>query len=110
MKMKNSGFNHHQVLSDEKEIFLKFMKEKYPIFYNSNIFFRDIQFAITSFFDLKEKPINYGRAEQLTHNFIKQLEESDELQKVNNNAWRVNFKFEKPVDETELKETISEEG
>ena len=110
MKMRNSRFNHHQVLSDDKEIFLKYMKEKYPIFYNSNIFFRDIQFAITSFFDLKEKPIDYGRAEQLTHNFIKQLEETNELQKVNNNAWRVNFKFKKPIDETELTETISEEG
>ena len=110
MKMINGGFNHHKVLSDEKEIFLKFMKEKYPIFYNSNIFFRDIQFAITSFFDLKEKPVKYGRAEQLTHNFIKQLEEAGDLQKVNNNAWRVNFKFESPLESTELNESISEEG
>jgi hypothetical protein len=109
MKMRIGGFNHHQVLSEEKEIFLKFMREKYPIFYNSNIFFRDIHFAITSFFTLKEKPINYGRAEQLTYNFIKQLEETGELQKVSNNAWRVNFKFEDPLAETEIEETITEE-
>ena len=110
--MKNNGFNHHQVLSDEKELFLKFMNEKYPIFYNSNIFFRDIQFAITSFFSLKEKPVNYARAEQLTYNFIKQLEENNELQKVSKNAWRVNFHLENEIEneEEKVEAEIKEEG
>ena len=111
--MKSNNFNHHQVLSEEKETFLKFMNQKYPIFYNSNIFFRDIQFAITTFFTMKGKPINYSRAEQLTYNFIKQLEETDELQNVSKNTWRVNFHLEKKTEEENKEaevEDIKQEG
>ncbi|MBL1211987.1 MAG: hypothetical protein HND52_01405 [Ignavibacteriae bacterium] len=106
--MKNNGFSPHQILYDEKELFLKFMNEKYPIFFNSNIFFRDIQFALTSYFAYKEKPITYKMAEQLAQDLIEQLENNNELTKISNNSWRVDFHLEKQIENEE--EKIKEEG
>jgi hypothetical protein len=73
------------------------MKEKYRVFNNSNIFFRDIQYAIKSFLEKKDKKIKYAEAEKLAQEFITQMENGGQLKKMSNNAWKVNFSFEKSV-------------
>ena len=83
--------NHLQELKNNKEIFFNFMKEKYPIFFNSNIFARDIQYAIKSFFEKKDIRIAYPEAESLMEKFSKHLEETGDLEKLTINSWRVNF-------------------
>jgi len=67
------------------------MKEKYRLYLNSNIFFRDIQYAIKSYFDKKDIRIKYSQAEKVAYDFIKKLEDTGELKKMSNNAWKVNF-------------------
>ena len=78
-------------LTSNKSIFFKFMKEKYRLYLNSNIFFRDIQYAIKSYFDKKDIRIKYSQAEKVAYDFIKKLEDTGELKKMSNNAWKVNF-------------------
>jgi hypothetical protein len=104
MNRKKNNYNHFEDLKTNKDIFLNYMKEKYPIFYNSNIFFRDVQYAIESYFELKELPVTYKKAEDLAEQFIGMLEENNELVNVDNNAWKVNFKFENPE-----KQAVAEE-
>jgi len=84
-------------LTANRTIFFSFMKEKYNVFYNSNIFFRDIQYAIKSYFEKKNKRINYSDAEKIAKEFIVQMENDKQLIKMSNNAWKVNFSFEKSV-------------
>jgi hypothetical protein len=84
-------------LTANKTIFFSFMKEKYRVFNNSNIFFRDIQYAIKSYFEKKNKRISYSEAEKVTKDFITQMENDKQLIKMSNNAWKVNFSFEKNV-------------
>jgi hypothetical protein len=72
------------------------MKEKYPIFFNSNIFLRDILYSIKSYFEIKDKFLTYAQCEKLALDYINYLENSYDLKKVGNNAWKVNF-FDKPV-------------
>lgn len=96
--------NHLEDLKQNKEIFFNFMKEKYPIFYNSNIFARDLQYAIKQYFEKKDIFITYPEAERLMKEFSKYLEDKGELLKLNFNSWRVNF-FKPEVVEEELKET-----
>ncbi len=78
-------------LISNKIIFLKFMKEKYQVHLHSNIFFRDMLYAIKSFFEKKEHRIKYALAEKLALSFIAHLEKENELKKVSNNSWKVNF-------------------
>lgn len=78
-------------LTLNKSIFFKFMKEKYRLFLNSNIFFRDIQYAIKSYFEKKDIRIKYSQAEKIAYEFIERLEDTGELKKMSDNAWKVNF-------------------
>lgn len=88
-------------LMSQKEIFIKFMKEKYPLYYNSNIFLRDILYAIKSYFEKKDQRISYSEAERLAYSFVQKLEESKELIKISKNGWKVNFSFDKVVNTNE---------
>ncbi len=100
--------DYMSVLKSNEEIFFRFMREKYPFFYNSNIFFRDIQYSIISFFKLKNSPVPYADAEKLAVKFIDDLEKEEKLIKVSKNTWKVNFYLDKPVSETEEPAELAE--
>lgn len=80
-----------QDLISNKKLFFSFMKEKYPVFKESNIFFRDLQYAIRNYYTKKGKTIDYQKAEEITIVFIENLVNNGELKKISNNAWKVNF-------------------
>lgn len=104
--MKNYE-QYTQTLINEKEIFFNFMKEKYPIFFNSNIFYRDIQYAIKSFFEKRNSKINFSSLEIISKELVKHLESSGELVPLNNITWKVNFSNEKAVLINEQNEPVS---
>lgn len=80
-----------QDLIVNKKFFFSFMKEKYPVFKESNIFFRDLQYAIRNYYLKKGKTIDYLKAEKIASAFIENLVNEGELKKISNNAWKVNF-------------------
>jgi hypothetical protein len=82
---------HLATLKKEREIFIKFFGAKYKLFYNSNIFLRDLQFAILRFFDTKNISLSYSEAENLALMFTSELESENELIRITSNSWRVNF-------------------
>ncbi|MFA3783079.1 hypothetical protein ABRY23_08455 [Melioribacteraceae bacterium 4301-Me] len=82
------------LLLNEKKAFFKFMKTKYPLFYNSNIFLRDIQYAIKSYLEKKEINLTYPQAEKLAIEFAAALEKDGELVNIAPNAWKINFMIE----------------
>lgn len=86
--------NYIEDLKSNKNIFLKFMSEKYKIFTNSNIFLRDIQFAIKFYFEKKNIYLKYPQAEKLAKEFTSYLVDHNELSLVNENTWKVLFSFE----------------
>ena len=93
--------NYLNELKSNKEIFFNFMKEKFPIFFNSNIFLRDLLYAIKSYFERKDKILSYSQAEKLALEFAEYLEKSNEIKKVGNNAWKVNFFAKRVVTKVE---------
>ena len=78
-------------LISNKKLIFNFMKEKYPVFKASNIFFRDLQYAIRNYYMKKGKTIDYQKAEKIALEFIENLVNRGELKKISNNAWKVNF-------------------
>lgn len=100
--------NHFDELKQNQEIFFNYMKEKYPIFLNSNIFFRDIQYAIHSYFEKKDIKLKQRETENLASDFTKYLEAKGDLTRLNYNSYRVNFSLEKE-DSQEIEEIKKEE-
>jgi hypothetical protein len=88
--MKNQEERYSELVSN-KDIFFKFMKERYPIFFNSNLFLRDIQYAIRTYFERKDIMISYTEAEELMKKFTSLLESEGDLVRLNYNSWKVNF-------------------
>jgi len=99
--------NYFDELKNNQEIFFNFMKEKYRIFYNSNIFARDLQYAIKQYFEKKDIKITYPEAEELMIKFSGYLISKGDLTKISNNVWKVNF-FKPEVVEEETQKVIEE--
>ncbi|MCF8242765.1 MAG: hypothetical protein K9J16_15410 [Melioribacteraceae bacterium] len=96
--------DHLKELTTNEDIFFGFMKEKYPIFFNSNIFLRDLQYGIRSYFEKKDIDIDYPLAERLAHSYAEHLENDNKFIKISGNAWKVNFlKTENVTEESEEK-------
>ncbi|MFC2139109.1 hypothetical protein ACFLR4_00480 [Bacteroidota bacterium] len=88
-----------ETLRSNQDIFFNFMKEKYPVYTNSNIFHKDILYAIRSFFEKKNSQLSYSIAENLTRQFTEYLENKGDLVKLDKNSWKVNFSFKNSVEE-----------
>jgi hypothetical protein len=86
--------NYLQDLTASKTIFFNYMKEKYEVIYKSNIFLRDLLYAIKSFYEKKGITISYISAEKLALEFADQLVKSEELQPIKKNTWKVNFSLD----------------
>ncbi|MCF8268212.1 MAG: hypothetical protein K9I69_09000 [Ignavibacteriales bacterium] len=89
--MKVSNEKQLNELLNNKPIFFNYMRENYKLFNNSNIFFRDIQFAIRRYFSIKNQKLSYTGAETITKNFVVHLVNEKWLLQVGNNTWKVNF-------------------
>ncbi len=92
--------NYLEELITNQNIFFKFMKEKYPLFTNSNFFFRDLQYAIRSYFKKKNFKLGYTQSEKLALEFINYLEKEKKIKKISTNAWKVNFFLNNNVNES----------
>lgn len=84
---------HLEHLTENQKVFFNYMNENYKIFQYSNLFFRDLQYAIMSYFELKEKPIKYAYAEKVTQKFIEQMINNGELTKIDRKSWKINFEI-----------------
>ena len=83
--------DHLEHLKIKKEVFFNFMNENYTLFKYSNIFFRDVQYAIMSYFKTIEHPVSYATAGKLANGFIENLVRSSHLTQIDYKSWRVNF-------------------
>lgn len=87
------------ILKNNKDIFFNFMEAKYPLYKDSNIFLRDLLYAIKNFFEKKNSELSYSTAENLALAFAAYLEANGEFTKLRFDTWRVNFSTEKVVKE-----------
>ena len=102
--------NHLNELINNKEIFFRFIAERFPVFTGANVFFRDIQFGIKFYFEKKDVFLKYPEAEKLAADFIAKLEENGDLTRYNDHTWKVNLIFkEEVVEEEPTEEEVKEE-
>lgn len=88
-------------LTVDINILLEFLRAKFPMFHNSNFFFRDLQFGIKSFFEKKDIYLGYSKSEQLAKMISEFLQNEGIFVPTNNMSWKVNypeFETSKPGD------------
>ena len=78
-------------IKNDPAIFLNFLKANYPMFHNSNFFFRDFQYGIKKYFEKKNIEVSYPEAEELTTLLLKNFEEKKFFIRISSSAWKVNF-------------------
>ena len=80
-----------ELLKSEDLSLLEFLKAKFPVFHNSNIFYRDFQYGIRSFLEKKEIEISYSEAGELAAQMALYFEEKGIFKRVNSMGWKINF-------------------
>lgn len=88
---------YEEFLKQNEDLFFNFLKEKYPIFNNSNIFLRDIQYGVKSFFEKRDIKLNYKQVDYITDSIIQLYEGKNILQRLTKNTWKVNLLKENNV-------------
>ncbi|HZW38041.1 MAG: hypothetical protein ACM3O3_06120 [Syntrophothermus sp.] len=79
-------------IKEDPGTFLNFMKTKFPIFHNSNVFFRDIQYGVKSYLEKKDIKASYRIVDDLSEQIIKFLEEQNILLKIKEGInWKLNY-------------------
>ncbi len=89
MSRKNKFF---EFLMNNSSVFQNYFKEKYPVFYNSNIFLRDLQYSIIAFCKDKHIPMSMSESEELAKMYAAYLESHQTITKLDNNTWKYNIK------------------
>jgi hypothetical protein len=84
----NDYFN---MLKNEDKQFLSFLKAKYPLFHKSNFFYRDFQYGIRKYLELKGINISYGDSDLLAKELSSFFEQQEVFIPVNTLGWTINY-------------------
>ena len=79
-----------QMLKNNETELLNYLKAKFPVFHNSNFFFRDFQYGIRSFLEKKDIKVSYQLAEKLAEEMAKHFEANKLFVRVNHQGWKIN--------------------
>lgn len=89
--MKNMNFNNLLYsLINNKDEFFQYLRAKFPLFHNSNFFFRDLQFGVKGYFEKKGILLSYSDSEKLARLFSEKLIEQNIFVRLSDNFWKIN--------------------
>jgi hypothetical protein len=77
-------------VQNQKE-FLSFLRSRYNVFHESNVFFRDLHYGVMAFLELNKLPNGYLPSEELTRQVIGKYEEAKILLPIDSRTWMVNY-------------------
>ncbi len=83
--------NHIGQLKNDHVIFLNFLKAKYPLFHNSNFFFRDFHYGIKRYLEKKGKSVSYDQSEKIARELSLYFESQGIFVRTNDLGWKINY-------------------
>jgi hypothetical protein len=78
-------------LLNEKAALLNYFKSIFPVYHNSNVFYRDFQNAVQKYLELKGEKIKFAEAEKLAKQVSDRLEAEGIFVRVNPIGWKLNY-------------------
>jgi len=83
---------------EKQQDFLKFLKTRFNLFHESNVFFRDLHYGVMAFLRMNELPDPYSRSEDLARRIIASYEDSNIFLRIDERTWMLNYlPFKKPA-------------
>ena len=89
--MSNKLSKDFDILKNDYLVFLNYLRAKFPLFHNSNFFFRDFQYGLKRFLEKKEIQVTYPEAEILARDLGKHFEQIGIFIPVNKLGWKLNY-------------------
>lgn len=80
--MKQTG----TILNNQVE-FLHFLKSKYPMYHQSNFFFRDLHFGVMAYLPTKKVSVTHQQAEVVAREVATYFEKHNVFKRVNQQGW-----------------------
>ncbi len=79
-----------KITGNESE-FLKFLKSKFTLIHQSNLFFRDFHYGVMSFLAAKGVRMKYHDAEKVAREAAAALEQKGILKRIDHQSWLLNY-------------------
>jgi len=83
--------NNFQAASDEMTGYLEFLKSKFPIFHQSNVFYRDLRYGLKYYLQSKGKKMADAELENALKALINQMVAASVLKPVSDGVWTLNY-------------------
>ncbi len=78
------------IRKNHKEV-LQYLKSRFPMYHQSNFFFRDVQYGIQAMFREKGSKVRSGVAEKLARDFVTEAVREEIFMPMDGQTWRVNY-------------------
>ncbi len=83
---------------EKQNEFLNFLKTRFSVFHESNLFFRDLHYGVMAFLQMNELPNRYSPTEELTKEIITAYESTKVFVRIDDRSWMLNYlPFKKPT-------------
>jgi hypothetical protein len=79
-----------QILANYTD-FLKYAKSKFVLLHKSNVFLRDLHYAVMAYLSDHGIRLQYTKAESVTREVVQSLEEKGVLKKIDAQSWLLNY-------------------
>lgn len=83
----NGEYKKSQFILGNQVEFLRFMRSRAPLYHLSNLFFRDLQYAVMEFLKSKKMAVRHTEAEHIAREIGLQFEKKNIVKKLNANTW-----------------------
>lgn len=71
--------------------FLHFMRNRAPLYHLSNVFFRDLHFAVMEYLKAKKIKVGQTEAEHIAREVALHFEKKNMFKKIDANTWMLNY-------------------
>ena len=88
-----SNMNEVEYIVNNKAEFLKYLKSKFPLIHESNVFFRDLHYGLMSYVEENlGKKLRYLDGERLADGIAVEFEKQGIFKKMDNRTWLLNYR------------------
>jgi hypothetical protein len=87
----NIKFKKSQYIIGNQVEFLNFMRTRAQLFHLSNVFFRDLHYAVMEFLKMKKVSVGQTEAEQVAREVALHFEKKNIFKKMNMQTWMLNY-------------------
>lgn len=83
--------NETAMIINHQYDFLKFFRDRFPVFHLSNVFFRDLHYGVLAYLEHHGNRKTYRVGEKIAMEIAKSFENSGIFKQINHRTWVLNF-------------------